>query len=172
MPRGTPRSKEAKHHPVMSTGGISTDEAEIPQQKPRSVHVTADGVALSPQGVIVTEPIIDMEKMAMLAFMSEEITIRIGTTTDKNAEKIFEININGKNFLFRRGGTYTVPRYVVDRMLRLKPTVYTQEEVINSEGVKEFIHPGHSALKYDFTVERDGNPRGSEWHRAVMNEPS
>lgn len=171
MPRGIPRSKEAKHHPVLSTGGISTDEAEIQQPKARSVHVTSDGVAMS-QSQIVTEPIMDMEKMAMLAFMAEDITIRIGTTTDKNAEKIFELNINGRNFMFRRGQSYTVPRYVVDRMLRLKPTVYTQEEVVNSEGSKEFVHHGHSALKYDFTVERDGNPKGHEWHRAVMNEPS
>ena len=106
----------------------------------------------------------------MLAFLNEPITIRIGTSTDKNAEQCFEININGRLEFFRRGETKTVKRYFVDNMLRLKQTVYTQKEVINAEGIKDILNIPHTALKHDFAVVRDDNKLGASWLNAVMAE--
>lgn len=171
MPRGIPRT--ARNNPVILSKQLESSQQDIGQAPPRSIGIDADGKAeMSPQMVVVADRVYDNEKMAMLAFFNEPVTIRIATTTDKAAEKIFEININGKPFLFRRGETKTVPRFVVDRIMRLKPTVYGQEEVRNSEGVKTMLYPGQTALKYDFVIERDDNPRGKQWERAVLAEAS
>ncbi len=172
MPRGIPRNREAKNNPVILSQQELGSQQDIGQSPPRSVGVTDGKVELSPQLVVVADKVYDNEKMAMLAFFNESVTIRIATTTDKAAEKAFEININGRAELFRRGATYTVPRYYVDRLIRLKPTVYGQEEVFNSEGVKEFRYPSQTALKYDYVIERDDNPRGKAWERAVLAEVS
>lgn len=171
MPRGIPRT--AQNNPVVLSKAEPGSQQDIGQQPARKIEVGAgDKVELSPQMVVVADKVYDNEKMAMLAFFNEPVTIRIATTTDKAAEKVFEINVNGQPKLFRRGGTYTVPRYYVDRIIRLKQTVYGQEEVFNSEGVKEIRYPGQTALKYDYVIERDDNPLGKSWERAVLAEMS
>ena len=119
----------------------------------------------------VSDQPFDSEKIQMLAFMSEPITIRIATSTDRNAEQCFELNINGKAEFFRRGETKTVKRYFVDRLMRLKQTVYGQELVINKEGIKSYVYPPSTGLKYDFAIIRDDNPLGKPWERAVLAEP-
>lgn len=169
MPRANPNT--AQNNPVISTGQLASSQQDIGQAATRSIITGADKVELSPQDIVVTDRVYDSEKMAMLAFFNEPVTIRIATTTDKAAEKVFEINVNGQPKLFRRGGTYTVPRYYVDRIMRLKQTVFGQEEVFNSEGVKEIRYPSQTALKYDFVIERDDNPKGKMWERAVLAEP-
>ncbi|MES3041803.1 MAG: hypothetical protein V4730_11730 [Pseudomonadota bacterium] len=172
MPRGIPRNQDAKNSPVILSGKELASQQDIGQTPPRSIVATDENVELSPQTVVIADKVYDNEKMAMLAFFNEPVTIRIATTTDKAAEKVFEINVNGRPQLFRRGGTYTVPRYYVDRIMRLKQTVYGQEEVFNSEGVKEIRYPSQTALKYDFVIERDDNPRGKDWERSVLAEMS
>lgn len=169
MPRANPQT--AKNNPVMPTGQLESSQQDIGQATTRSIIAGDLKVELSPQDIVVTDRVYDSEKMAMLAFFNEPVTIRIATTTDKAAEKVFEINVNGQPKLFRRGGTYTVPRYYVDRIMRLKQTVFGQEEVFNSEGVKEIRYPSQTALKYDFVIERDDNPKGKMWERAVLAEP-
>jgi len=169
MARGIPRT--AQNNPVILRGPDSQDH-EIGQSNARTLKSTgpADQALESSVIVKVSEQPYDDEKMAMLKFMAEPIEIRIGTTTDKNAEQCFEININGRLEFFRRGETKTVPRYVVDRLLRLKQTVYTQKEVVNAEGVKDIVNIPHTALKYDYAITRDDNPLGKSWERAVLAE--
>lgn len=169
MARGIPRT--AQNNPVILRGPDSQDH-EIGQSNARTLRSTGPAdQALEPSVIVkVSEQPYNDEKMAMLTFMAEPIEIRIGTTTDKNAEQCFEININGRLEFFRRGETKTVPRYVVDRLLRLKQTVYTQKEVVNAEGVKDIVNIPHTALKYDYAITRDDNPLGKSWERAVLAE--
>jgi hypothetical protein len=174
MPRGIPNttSTDAKHVPVLKTAGEMASQHDIGQGNERVLKSTGDAktaLEASDLSRLVDHPV-DPEYMAMLAFMEEPVTIRIGTSTDKNAAQVFEININGKLELFRRGETKTVKRYFVDRMLRLKETAYTQREVINSDGIKDIVNVPHTALKYDFSVERDDNKLGESWKRAVLLE--
>tara|TARA_R110000868_G_scaffold198965_3_gene445553 strand:+ start:1402 stop:1926 length:525 start_codon:yes stop_codon:yes gene_type:complete len=173
MPRIDPSISDAKNNPVIVSDAIEASQKEIGQGKSRLMKSTGDAKdSLEENSVIkVMDQPYDDEKMAMLAFMNEPVQIRIATTTDKNAAQVFEVNINGKLQLFRRGDTKTLPRYFVDRMLRMKETVYSQKEVVNSEGIKEFLHIPHTALKYDFSIIRDDNPHGKSWERAVLAEP-
>jgi hypothetical protein len=123
-------------------------------------------------GVIerVSEMPHDDEHTAMLAFMAEPIEVRIAETSDPEAEQIFEITINGRTELFRRGETKTVPRYYIDRMARLKETRYTNREVVSADGTRDVVYDPRTSLKYDFAITRDTNPLGASWHRAVLLE--
>lgn len=184
MPRGVRKNAAAKpaaqdkaelkalNNPVILTQRTETAEQDVGQTAPRILRSTGDAKdALDKvQLVQVVDRPVDPEKLAMLAFMNEDVKVRIGTTTDKNAEQCFEICVNGKLEFFRRGETKTVKRYIVDRMLRLKQTVYTQQEVLNTEGIKDIVNIPHTALKYDFSVENDSSPHGQSWLRSVMAE--
>ena len=173
MPRGIPRNREAKNNPVILSKQFETSQEDIGQTNDRLLKSTGDAKqALEPTLIArVGDQPLDQEKLAMLAFMAEPVTIRIGTTTDKHAEQVFEINIGGHLEFFRRGESKTVKRNFVDHMLRLKQTAYTQKEVLNAEGIKDILNIPHTALKYDFAIERDDNPLGVSWKRAVLAEP-
>ena len=146
---------------------VPMSEQEIGQQETRTLE------SMDELKVIVkaSDQPFDEEKMQMIAFMNEPVTIRIATSTDKNAEQCFELNINGKAEFFRRGETKTVKRYFVDRLMRLKETVYGQEMLINKEGIKSYVYPSSTGLKYDFAITRDDNPLGKSWERAILAEP-
>jgi len=167
MPRGIPT--KAKNNPVFKSAPLAS-EHEIGQGQTRALD--SDNLAsFAPSPIArVSDHGVNTEKMQMLAFMNEDVTIRIATSTDRNAEQVFELNINGKPEFFRRGETKTVKRYFVDRLLRLKTTVYAQELVLNKEGIKSYIYPPSTGLKYDFAVVRDTNPSGDSWQRAVLAE--
>ena len=115
---------KALNHPVMTSGVTESSEMEIGQSADR--HMQDDGLSPSLIAMPGDRPV-DLEKQAMLKFMMEPVTVRIATSTDRNAEQCFEININGRLEFFRRGETKTVPRYFVDRLMRLKTTVYGQD---------------------------------------------
>ena len=171
MPRGIPRSTQAKNNPVIMSGQTFASEQDIGQGGARTINKDANGKPeLSPQMVVVAERVYDSEKMAMLAFNNELVTIKMAQTNDKNAEQKFEININGRPQLFMRGATYTVPRYFVDRLMRLKQTVYDQEEYMTDKGERKMRYPARTALKYDFAIVRDDHPRAKEWERAILAE--
>ncbi len=145
---------------------IPMSEKDIGQQSVRTTEDMGEPKLIAK----VSDQPLDTEKMQMLEFMNEPLTIRIATSTDKNAEQCFELNINGRAEFFRRGESKTVKRYFVDRLLRLKQTVYGQDLVVNKEGIKSYVYPPSTGLKYDFAIIRDDNPLGKSWERAVLAE--
>jgi hypothetical protein len=145
---------------------VPMSEKEIGQQETRTLE-SMNEIKLIEK---VSDQPFDSEKMQMLKFMDESITIRIATSTDRNAEQCFELNINNRAEFFRRGETKTVKRHYVDLLMRLKETVYGQELVINKEGIKSYVYPASTGLKYDFAIIRDDNPLGKSWERAVLAE--
>lgn len=156
----------AKRTPIVQTSTV-IETAEQPIGYTERVPTPESPVG-KPKLVDVAERMPDQEKLANLAFQAEMVTIRIGTSTDKNAEPVFELNINGKPFFFRRGEVKTVPRYVVDHMARMKTTSFVDKEVFNDEGIKQILHVPHTALKYDFGIVRDDNPMGERWLKATL----
>lgn len=132
---------------------------------------TKDSQVGKPELIQVADRMPDPEKAAMLQFMEEPVTIRIATTTDKNAEQVFELTINGRTEFFRRGETKTVPRKYVDLLARLKVTSYVQNEVINREGEKQFLNVPHTGLKYDFALVHDAHPQSADWLKSTLALP-
>lgn len=170
MPRGIPL---AKNRPVITTAENHTQEHEITQSEPRLLKSTGPASKALDENVLepVGERVMDSEKMQMMAFMAEPVTIRIATTTDKQAEQVFELTIHGKTEFFKRGETKTVPRNYVGLLLRLKQTSFTQREVMSKDGTREYVHDPVTALKYDFSVVHDANPLGKSWLEALLREP-
>jgi len=159
---------------IINGGRLETGDHDITQNPPRTQFSNPeqhDGALLEP-GVIqpVADRPLDPEKMAMLKFFNEDVVIRIATTTDKNAEQIFELSVNGRSELFRRGEKKKVKRYFVDRLLRLKQTTYTQREVANDQGERQYVNVPHTTLRYDFSVEEDPNPMGKDWLKHTLAE--
>lgn len=165
MPRGIPRTKEAKHNPVILTKTIETEDIGVGQSEPRKFI----GGELSPNLIQLASEseMQDAEKLENLSFMNEKVTVRIASSTDKNAEQVFEITINGKTELFRRGEVKTVRRCYVDRMCMLKETVFDCK-LVESEGERQYIYPQTSGLKYDFGMVRDDNPNGQAWLKHTL----
>lgn len=163
--------KKAQNNPVVKSHVLDSQDEQIGQAPDETIP--SSGPARREKSIIAQASgyEIDPEKEAMLRFMEEPVTIRIMTSTDKNTEQCFEININGRLEFFRRGETKTVKRHFVDRIMRLKQTVYGQREVTNSQGDREFQYPASTALKYEFAIIRDDNPLGKSWERAVLAEP-
>lgn len=123
-----------------------------------------------PKLVQVAERMPDQEKLAMLAFMNEEIEIQIAPTTEKGALP-FEITVNGRTELFRYGETRRVKRMFADRMLLMKVTSYETRERVNPDGERTSAPEPTTALKYPFHVVNDPNPMGRSWYTGTMGLP-
>lgn len=170
MARGV---RKAANSPAINTDRIDTGDLEVAQNEARIQHSDAKIGEKSLDDPSMPEfdarPVND-EKLAMLAFFNEDIDVRIATTSDKQADQVFEIIVNGKINFFRRGEKKTVKRYIVDHLARMKLTTYSQQEVINDKGEKSIANIPTTSLKYDFSVERDPHPRGKDWLRSVLAE--
>jgi hypothetical protein len=165
MPRGTPRTTDAKNNPVVLSKTLETQDQEIGQ----SIDRRFEGEKLNAQVLAVASAhdLQNTEKLEMMKFMNEQVTIRIATSTDQNAEQVFEITINGKAEMFKRGDTKTVRRCYVDRLCMLKQTVYDCQ-LVDKTGERQYIYPQTTGLKYDFSVIRDDNPLGSSWLKHTL----
>lgn len=163
---------QAQAYIAAPTGQTMVSEMEVGSVPERTMSSTGPARESLEKSVLVqvTDQPMDDDYLSMMAFMNEMVEVRIGVTTDPNAENIFELNINGKLELFRRGETKTVPRYFVDRLLRMKQTRFTQKEVFTAEGIKDIVQVPHTSIKYDFAITRDLNPLGPSWQRAVLAE--
>ena len=160
-----PRAARAIDNPVVTTKIIETQELPIGKTVRKRGKNSAVG---TPVLVDVAERMPDPEKAAMLSFMEELVTIRPATSTDKNAEQIFEITVNGKTELFRRGEPKTVKRKFVELMARQKVTAYTAREVTNDQGDRQYVYDPVTAPKYDFAMLKDDNPMGESWLKSTL----
>ena len=169
MSRAENANQAAKNNPVIINKTFEASEQDIGNPEPRLLKSTGlSQDALEPSIIATVDRPINAEKLAMLAFMAELVTVRIATTTDKNAEQVFEITLGGKIFLFKRGESKTVPRYVADKLCRTKETGYESQEVTNSAGIRDVLYTPSTALRYDFSIVRDDNPHGASWHKAAL----
>ncbi len=114
------------------------------------------------------------DKMKLLEFMEEPVEVFIHMTNEKDADKIFDIQVNGRPQIFVPGNTYIVRRKFVDGLARAKPVHYENEEymdVQNGKPIMSVRHPGRRGLRYPFTVVEDKNPLGAAWLKGVLAEP-
>lgn len=110
------------------------------------------------------------DRAAELAFMEERVDVVVHESSDKQAEPIVEVWVNGRAQRFIRGQVQTVKRKFVERLARAKPAHYRNEEYIDAEGGKAVRWPKGHTLAYPFAVVRDENPKGPAWLRKVLAE--
>jgi hypothetical protein len=172
MPRGVPNT-DAQHNPVNLTKTIEAMEMQHGQDNPRVMKSTGPArEALEAAQFEVVDRPVDLEKLAMLAFMEELVEVEIHTTADPTAEQIFEVGNNGNIELFKRGERKTVKRKFVNELATRKVTTFTQERRRNERtGVMEDVQIPHTSLRYPFSVTHDDHPRGRDWLRATLAQP-
>jgi hypothetical protein len=150
-----------------------TDIAELPavQDRPRDMKSTGDAMESLDERVIDTVEGPDaMAHAQELLFMEEKLEIMILDSTDKNAERVIYVGVNGRNQYFQRNTAQVVRRKFVEALARAKETRYTQEEYMDANGDRAIRNHSHTALKYPFTIIRDENPKGAAWLRKVLSE--
>lgn len=176
MPR-KPRTFKPVSPDIIIRGSNPSEpmEQKIGQDEHARIMQTTGDARDSLSGTII-EPVerplgaVDQEKLAMMKFMNDNVTVHVHSTSDKQAEQIFELFINGERQVFRRNEKKTVPRRFVDLLARLKPTTYTQREITDANGDKSIAFDPHTGLRYPFSVVDDPHPRGGEWLRSVLAE--
>lgn len=105
-----------------------------------------------------------------LAFMEEPVTVVVMGSSDKNAEPVVEVGVNGVPQRFIRDVPITVKRKYVERLARSKPVAFRNEEFTDGDGNKSVRWPTSAGLRYPFQVQEDKNPRGMAWLRKVLAE--
>lgn len=172
MPRGIPNTKPeqiTRVEPVALTKTIEPMEQQIGQDAPRVMKSTGPAKdALEPALIQAVDRPVDPEKLAMLAFMEEPVTVHILETGNPLDADVFEIINGGKIELFRRGETKTVKRKFVDILASRKLTTFTQKRVRDNDGVMQDVQQPRSSLMYPFSVVHDPHPRGADWLKATL----
>jgi len=147
------------------------DTGDLPQPADTVVVMPSTGEAtLEGNTVEPVEGPRSKEYLDELAFNEELITVRVMEDPTPNAEKFVPVWVNGRHQLFARGEDQTVKRKFVEALLRAKPSTFQSEEYTDTNGVRAFRYPKHTASKFPVQVIRDDNPRGRDWLRKVVAE--
>lgn len=159
---------QAKHNPVTREKRLETGEHQIGQDGTASF----DGDTLiKPETKTLDDPNM-LEKVEMLKFMEEPVTVEVSEVADENADWGFVIEVNGKSCAFRRGERKTVKRLFVEGLARAKRTGFKNQLVVDPvTGDQEYIYPSKTGLRYPFSVIHDANPKGADWLKTVLRQP-
>lgn len=163
-------STDARNRPVRSTRGhVETAEQIVGQDRPR--HLRAAGKArqaLDPAVVQPVERVVSNEKLEALKFNEDMLIIRVAESTNPTDEPFAQVWNDGRSVVIPRGEDVQVRRKFVEVLARAKKTTYTQEKLPNNEGYRNIPH---TALKFDFALINDPNPRGGQpWLRGILSE--
>lgn len=168
---------DKKFESIMAALNVAPRKIFEPAEHDPNEYSMAEPVAVGDDAVIEKSRPIDVDspefkkKAETEAFMREKLHIVIHQTSEKNADQVFDISVNGKSMVFRRGHEYeAVPRMFVEGLARAKPVNYENEEYTDVKGVRAVRHPGRRGLRYGFSVIRDPNPKGQAWLKKVLAE--
>lgn len=154
---GRPR-KDYEPMEVNQAGMMEMPYCE-PGQAPRAVESTVE---------VVTE--INGTKAEMEQFLNEKVEVYVHPTSEKNADRIFCISVQGKHEWFVRGQKKVVARRHVFGLATARPTTYSNEEYHNPQGFQDYRYPTYTGLRYPFSVTND-TPKGIAWLDQVMKSP-
>ena len=109
------------------------------------------------------------EKMAMLKFMEEPVTVFIHEDQNEQADSNFFVGVNGDKEYFFRGQNKTVKRKFIEGLARAKPVGYSNDRHRDQDGVESFRWRASKGLRYQFQVVEDRNPEGSAWLQRLLS---
>lgn len=157
--------------PRMSTKAVERALADPVAVEARARILKSTGnarEALQSAGEIEAPPdVIDQDWADTMAFNEELVKVIVLESTEKFAEQIVEVGVNGVMQRFIRGEEQTVKRKYLEQLARAKMTTYTQQKIKDGEDNESYRNVPHTALRYPFTVTEDQNPRGADWLRMV-----
>lgn len=110
---------------------------------------------------------VSMAEAEMEAFMNEPVMVTVMSSGRDNDTPYVMVGVNGVTQMFKRDVPIVVKRKYVERLARAKETGYDQT-VDERIGERMNSLQSRNALRYPFQVNRDDNPRGSAWLRAIL----
>ena len=110
---------------------------------------------------------VSMAEAEMEAFMNEPVMVTVMSSGRDNETPYVMVGVNGVTQMFKRDVPIVVKRKYVERLARAKETGYDQT-VDERIGERMNSLQSRNSLRYPFTVNRDDNPRGSAWLRAIL----
>ena len=153
----------------MATAPISTGRkasVDSTQEYLGQTNTMEFGVVKPTVAEIIDNPV-TLDSADMEAFMHEPVMVTVMSSGKDNETEFVQVSVNGTNQMFKRDTPIVVKRKYVERLARAKETGYGQT-VDSKLGEDMNKLTQHHSLRYPFTVNRDDNPRGSAWLRAVL----
>ncbi len=115
---------------------------------------------------IIDNPV-TMRDAELEAFMNEPVMVTVLSAGKDNEAPYVQVSVNGVMQMFRRDVPIVVKRKYVERLARAKETAYEQD-LDERKGESMNVLQQIKSLRYPFQVNRDDNPRGGAWLRAVL----
>lgn len=110
---------------------------------------------------------VTMEAAELEAFMNEPVMVTVLSGGKDNEAPYVQVSVNGVIQMFKRDTPIVVKRKYVERLARAKETGFDQT-VDDRLGERMNLLHMRNSLRYPFQVNRDDNPRGQAWLRAVL----
>lgn len=115
---------------------------------------------------IIDSPV-TLKDAELEAFMNEPVMVTVLSGGKDNEAPYVQVAVNGVLQMFRRDVPIVVKRKYVERLARAKETAYDQD-LDERQGERMNVLQQIKSLRYPFQVNRDDNPKGSAWLRAVL----
>jgi len=141
---------DAKNNPAIIKKYTESEEQETGGAGDAELAETKDGEQFMSQSQYgdTTSPEFK-DWFASMSHAHEKISIHVQATNEKDADRIIEIQVNGRSFLFERGKQYDgVPRYIVEGFLRAKPIQYDNKEYKDAAGLQQVKYDANRGLRY------------------------
>ena len=165
-----PISIDAKQRPVEFKKYVETEEQQVGQDHPRVMKSTGPAKdSLEPAYIQPVGRVYSPEKMELLKFMEEEVTVMLHDSTNPTDEQIPCVWNDGRSQYFIRGKSQRVKRKFIEVLARAKKTTFTQEKDRDADGNEFYRQVPHTALIYPFNTEGD-SPRGQAWLKQILAE--
>lgn len=162
---------DAQHVPAVLRKSFETEEQTVGQDHIREMNSTGPAnESLQPAVIQPVGKVYSKEKMEMLQFMEDVLTVRVHETTNEIDVPIPVVYNDGRSQYFIRGSEQEVKRKFIEILARCKKTAFTQELYEDGDGNKGYRYIPHTANVYPFSVLRDPDPRGSDWLRNILSE--
>jgi hypothetical protein len=131
---------------------------------------SVDDIQRTDLNIEIATPDMAGDYAAQLAFMEEKLDVIVHESTDKNADPIVDVYVNGVPQRFIRGQVQTVRRKFVEVLANARETSIQTKNLTGNDGeVMQRINK-HTALRYPFSVSNDpSGPRGAVWLKQVLS---
>jgi hypothetical protein len=104
-----------------------------------------------------------------LAFMAEPVEVMILPSHDKNdTTRLVSISVNGKSYYMLRGEWQTVPRFVLEVIVRAKRETWSFGYRKAADGSTFETSNSYNVLRYPHHY-RDKNPKGVAWYDSIKD---
>lgn len=105
-----------------------------------------------------------------LAFMAEPVEVMILPSHDKNdTTRLVSVSVNGKSYYMLRGEWQTVPRFVLEIIVRAKRETWSFGYRKAADGSTFETSNAYNVLRYPHHY-RDKNPRGAVWYDSIKDQ--